>query len=184
MITNYYEIDGWMNFENIYENAVKHVVPDGGTVVEVGAWLGRSAAFMASALYVHKRAASFFTVDTWKGSPGEESHEKAVREAGGDLFDQFHANMENWRGLYVPLRMTSLQASQLFPDASVHFCFIDAGHTKEDVMSDIAAWRPKIAVGGVLAGHDINWDSVKAGVDASNVGYVINGSSWVSRRRE
>ena len=44
----------------------------------------------------------------------------------------------------------------------VDLVFIDADHREEGVIRDIEAWRPKIREGGILCGHDFNWESVRA----------------------
>lgn len=47
-------------------------------------------------------------------------------------------------------------ADTTFFDAGFDFVYIDAGHLKENVEKDIAAWWPLISEKGILAGHD--WD--------------------------
>jgi hypothetical protein len=59
------------------------------------------------------------------------------------------------------LRMRSVDASRTFQDAWVDFVYIDALHDYGSVREDIAAWRPKIRPGGVLAGHDLYMPGVK-----------------------
>lgn len=63
------------------------------------------------------------------------------------------------------IRMDSLKAAALFPDGTLDFVFIDADHSYEGCAADIAAWLPKVKVGGVLCGHDYeNTDFPKFGV--------------------
>jgi hypothetical protein len=52
------------------------------------------------------------------------------------------------------LRLPSLDAAPLVADGSLDLVFIDAVHLYEDVLADVAAWLPKVAPGGVLAGDD------------------------------
>jgi hypothetical protein len=39
-------------------------------------------------------------------------------------------------------------------DGELDFVYLDADHTYEAVKADIAAWWPKVRVGGTLGGHD------------------------------
>lgn len=52
------------------------------------------------------------------------------------------------------IRDTSVEASRLFPDGSLDFVYIDAGHDKDSVLGDLKAWYPKIRNGGMLIGDD------------------------------
>lgn len=57
--------------------------------------------------------------------------------------------------LKVELRlMDSPVAARCYPDGFFDMIFIDAGHSHDAVMKDIAAWSPKVRAGGVLLGHD------------------------------
>jgi cephalosporin hydroxylase len=178
--TSWQDIDGWFDFEDLYYEAVSKA-PPGAILVEVGTWLGRSAAYLCSEIRQQRRASSFFCVDTWKGTQtgsDAETHQQTLSKMGGDMFEAFHQNMTHWRGLYIPLRMTSRQASELFPERSIHFIFLDANHTTECVLEDIDCWRPKVISGGVMAGHDYTWGSVKAAVDLRFPDCGVSKSSW------
>src|SRR6185369_15014691 len=48
----------------------------------------------------------------------------------------------------------SVAAADAFDDNSVDFVFLDADHSYAAVRGDIAAWWPKVKVGGYLCGHD------------------------------
>jgi hypothetical protein len=52
------------------------------------------------------------------------------------------------------LRYPSTIASNLIPDESLDFVFIDAIHLYEHVVSDYNAWLPKIREGGMISGDD------------------------------
>lgn len=51
-------------------------------------------------------------------------------------------------------RMTSLEAAERIPDASLDFVYIDARHDFKAVMEDLEAWYPKVRPGGLIMGHD------------------------------
>jgi hypothetical protein len=54
----------------------------------------------------------------------------------------------------VCLRMLSMEATRLFAEQSMDFVYIDANHSYASCREDIAAWWPKVKVGGLMAGHD------------------------------
>ena len=54
----------------------------------------------------------------------------------------------------VVLKMYSVEASTLFRDTSLDFVYIDGDHSYAQVTQDLQAWYPKVAHGGVFAGHD------------------------------
>ena len=66
----------------------------------------------------------------------------------------------------------SVDAAKDIADASLDFVFIDAGHLKDDVITDINAWKPKIKHGGMLLGHDYSLPGVRYAVDALCPGYM------------
>ncbi len=49
-------------------------------------------------------------------------------------------------------------------DGSLDFIFIDADHSTEALLADLAAWRLKVREGGGILGHDIDWPSVETAV--------------------
>lgn len=55
----------------------------------------------------------------------------------------------------------SVVAAKSVEDGSLDFVFVDADHSTEGVLRDVAAWRPKLRPGGVLLGHDEQWPSVR-----------------------
>jgi len=52
------------------------------------------------------------------------------------------------------IRAFSLPASEQVPDAALDFVYIDANHSFEHLVADIAAWTPKVRSGGIISGHD------------------------------
>lgn len=180
----YKGIQGWFNFDHVYSRALSEACED-AVFVEVGAWRGRSTAFMAVEIVNSGKRIQFHVVDTWRGSK-EEIQQRAIREAGGNLFPEFKRNME--RGgvfhLLATHQMKSPEAAKLFDDESIDFCFIDGAHDFKSVRCDVSVWLPKIRHGGVLAGHDIDRASVRTtvqeAIDWQDV--QVTGNSWWWRR--
>jgi len=61
-------------------------------------------------------------------------------------------------GLQVVVhRAFSAEAARAVSSGSVDLIFVDAGHVYPMVMGDLKAWWPKVAAGGVVAGHDFRY---------------------------
>jgi len=52
------------------------------------------------------------------------------------------------------IKAWSVDAAKQFPDGSISWLYIDGNHTFEGLVSDLAAWVPKVKSGGIISGHD------------------------------
>jgi len=157
---DYKEIQGWFNFAPTYDFLLS-TVPDNGTFVECGAWLGKSSAYLCDQA---KDRIKIYVVDTWQGSFDEKdpTHTLAKQQ---DTYKLFLENMGN--RLYTPIKKISKDASKDFDDLSCDVVFIDMTHTYEEVKNDISFWLPKVKQSGYIAGHDYQkaWPEVVDAVD-------------------
>lgn len=48
----------------------------------------------------------------------------------------------------------SVEAAKQIKDGSLDFVYIDGAHDYDNVKADIAAWTPKVRIGGIVAGDD------------------------------
>jgi len=142
----------WFSATAIYRTQVKRAA-DGAVFVEVGAWKGRSAAFMAVEMVNSGKHIDFYTVDHWLGSD-EAAHQDDPDVASGRLFEVFCANIEPVKHYVTPLRGCSTRVAARFPDRSLDFVYLDASHTYADVRADLTAWWPKLKDNRVMAGDD------------------------------
>lgn len=177
---NYQEIDGWFNYENVFDFLVSEV-PDGGTFVECGSWLGKSSSYLCD---IAKDRINVFIIDSWKGSINElsGSHSLATK---CDIYEIFLNNMGTRN--FTPVRANGIDASIRFADDTCDVVFIDMEHTYDAVSQDISAWFPKVKSGGYIAGHDYvsDWPGVIKAVNENfdkNDIQIIN-SCWIVRKR-
>ena len=49
---------------------------------------------------------------------------------------------------------TSVERAKCFDNNSLDFVYIDANHMRPYIDNDLAAWWPKVKVGGIFGGHD------------------------------
>lgn len=165
-IKSWREIHGWFDYEDFYRFLVKEI-PDGGSFVEVGCWLGRSiAAFHEYADTAHKRIHTI-VVDTFEGRPENPTHAAILAQCGGNVRKQFDKHM---LALDLERRVRVLQAPSPFAatryeDGTFDAVFIDAAHDEDSVTNDIGAWMPKVKSGGIIAGHDCDEPGVIKALD-------------------
>ena len=158
---------GWFNYADAaYYKSVVDSFHGPAHFVEVGAFKGKSSSYMAVEIINSGKPIKFDCVDTWLGSPvhlqGGEHEE--VEVVNGKLYEVFIENMKPVEGFYKAIRMPSVQAARLYKDETLDFVFIDADHEYDCIKADIIAWLPKIKKGGIIAGHDYAFDSVKKAV--------------------
>lgn len=129
-------------------------LPEGGTLVEIGSWMGLSGITMANALYALRNMdARIYCVDTWLGSPEHQDFDFIKRD---EMYNQFLSNLRGARAdlLVRPVRAPSLEAATRFKDASIDTLFIDGDHSYEACLDDMLHWLPKVRPGGLVVGHD------------------------------
>ena len=152
MIQQYWNDDKfgekWFNYEDVYKRIIQSV-PEGGRIVEVGAWKGASTSYLAVESQ-HKKL-RIDVVDTWSGS---EEHNNMPEIKENSLFGTFIDNLRPLINYLNLFRTDSVSASKMYVDESLDAVFIDADHRYESVRADILAWMPKVKRGGIIAGHD------------------------------
>jgi cephalosporin hydroxylase len=148
-----------------------NTIPPGGTLVEVGVWLGRSLCSVAEV--VKKRGLTVIAVD-----PFTKTHAILSPPPKGGQLVAFQSNMAAY-GLDPVIRvMKSLDAAPTVRYASL--VFLDADHHYEAVKADIAAWRTRCRI---LAGHDYCplHPGVMQAVDEMFPNATIHGNIWSVR---
>ena len=139
------EIFGWMKEAELTWLAER--AKDKKTIVEIGSFHGRSTRALAD-----NTQGTVFAVDTFEPLPVEDSRVNQI-----ESYEAFRINLADHINSYhvQPVRSDSISAAQNFPKAlRPDMIFIDAAHDYESVKRDIEAWRPLLAPGGLLCGHD------------------------------
>ena len=173
MPIKYNQVFGWMNYQQLYLDVVDRF--DNCTFAELGSFKGKSALFMAEAIKEANKNINLLCVDLWPSpeeckkftefGAGQGEEEKIIGKSGVSLMQEFIDNTSEYRDTIFPLRNFTTYTADLFPDKHFKFIFVDAGHSKEQVMNDLKVWYPKLDDDGVIAGHDYDDPQVRAGVD-------------------
>ena len=177
-------LPGWFDFADIYRQAVE-CAPRGGVLVEVGVWRGKSLAFLGGHAAASGKSLTVigydqFLPEYYLGAP-------ALGLTSDGWLDLVRADMRRLVPQDTPevVRANSAEAAGLHADGSVHFVFLDAGHTEADLLADLWAWLPKIAPGGIIAGHDLDHPKhpgVRAALEKSGLAWEpASRSSWIAR---
>jgi predicted O-methyltransferase YrrM len=169
-------VPGWMTPADLSVlHKLASLVPDNGSILEAGCFLGRST----SALYAgKKKSVSLTVVDTFQTHTGYDTHYDMFRERtaenGDKYFDAFGdkalyytardiATKENsWLNgfrhcvgeeIYNSISVNKTKFDE-FTHSEYDLAFVDASHTKQDVIKDIKRFinNPNT----LLVGDDFN----------------------------
>jgi hypothetical protein len=150
--------------------------------VEIGSYEGGSV--LAMGLRFANRDVDFYSVESFMGNL--DGTMDGLRLPSRQRFMQ---NLRRYPGLHVKLAPgDSALAAQLFDDKSIDFLFIDGCHDTPAVLRDIDTWMPKVSPGGIIAGDDYGWDSVRDAVHQRFAQPIVtpSGNVWwaLSNSRE
>ena len=139
-----------------------------GPLLEIGSCAGKSAIYLGAAA----RAAStvLFTVDHHRGSeeqqPGQEYYDPRLTDKFGrvDTLPALRrtialAGLEDTI-IAIVGRSTTVAAHWRTP---LGLLFLDGSHTEENAQADYEGWAPHVALGGLLAIHDVFPDPAQGG---------------------
>ncbi|MFY1676694.1 class I SAM-dependent methyltransferase [Streptomyces sp. WMMC905] len=130
-------------------------------LLEIGTYCGRSTILLADA--ARRAGVTALTVDHHRGSeeqqPGWEYHDPGTVDAEVGLMDTLptfrrtlhRAGLEDH---VVALVGRSPRIAALW-GTPLGMVFVDGGHTDEHATADYEGWAPHVAVGGLLAIHDV-----------------------------
>lgn len=143
--------------------------------LEIGSYCGKSTIYLGVACRSH--GSTLFALDHHRGSEehqlGEEYHDPALYDAqvgAMDSFREFRRNMAaaQLEETVVPLVTRSEVAARQWR-TPLGLVFIDGGHSEEAAQADYRCWAEHVALGGVLAIHDLFPDPAEGGQAPINI---------------
>lgn len=144
----WYQIDkgsDMFDFEEQYERFANEL-PDKCIIAEVGVSNGKSALFLASKLTEMNKAYQLEMIDNL--GYGKEVQMKEI------MNNIIKSGLENIN--FVP--KDSLNASCCYPDGLFDLVYLDSSHEYEATKAELRCWIHKIKDGGILSGHDANYE--------------------------
>jgi predicted O-methyltransferase YrrM len=146
-------IDGWMTpgqAAALHDAATR--CPDGGTIVEIGSFRGRSTIVLATA------AAPTVTVIAIDPHAGNDRGPQEIEGFGDQADDDHEVFNTNLAAAGVADRVRHVRAfsddalSQI--DGDVDVLYIDGAHRYGPALADIRSWGDRVAGGGAMLIHD------------------------------
>lgn len=185
----YNTIFHYFDYEQLYTDIVKES-NDGAHFVEIGSFLGGSAAFMAVEIANSGKNIRFDCIDTFESNEGEPVLLDIASKNGGNYFEVFKKNIEPVKDYITIVKGSSFDIHSQYEDESLDFVMIDGDHRYESVVKDIYNWFPKVKIGGILSGHDFGTiESVRIAVADTIMhkqGFYLdpNSVSWIYRKND
>ena len=165
MQQRYCTIEGWLKpLEAYFLYLLAAEGPGVGAIVEIGSYLGRSTAILASGSKGAGRE-GITAVDHFRGSPenqaGQVAESRVLKEEG-TTFHRFKDNLQRL-GLadhVTPVVASSEEAAHGWSNP-IRLLFIDGEHSYEASRRDFELWSPFVVHGGLVCFHDIGaWPGV------------------------
>lgn len=150
------EVPGWFSYEWLYDKFINEI-KDGGKIVEIGSWFGKSTNYLLDKLNESGKFVSLDCIDTFKGTLNEDLHQQLVEEFDNDIYQEFYSNIKS-KGLEEVniIKDYSNEASTLYKNGEIDAIMIDGDHSYEGVTNDIKDYFYKVKPGGIISGDDIN----------------------------
>lgn len=119
---------------------------------KVGAEIGVERGYYSKILLEQNPEFHLFSIDAWTAYKSYRDH---MIQADMDvLYQEAKNNLSMYSGRNTIVKAFSVEAAKDFGDETLDFVYLDANHEFTHVVNDLAAWEPKVKVGGIVAGHD------------------------------
>lgn len=146
-------VDGWLSDDQALRLWTRgRSVPEGGRIVEIGSFRGRSTIVLASAA---ARGVDVVAIDPHAGNDrGPREIEGFEAEAAEDNA-VFHANLAA-AGVAPRVRHVRAFSSDAHDavDGPIDLLFIDGAHRYGPAVADVQAWGDRVVAGGTMLVHD------------------------------
>lgn len=140
--------------------------PVRGDTVELGAWVGLTTSYLATAAALHGDE-HVYAVDTFEGTREGGAVYPSIARFGGNTLEAFGAQIARAGSTdrVTPLIGRTTEVAKCYPGRAIRMLLVDADHSYEGVRADYSAWLPHMAPGGLMVFHDYLMADVARFVD-------------------
>jgi predicted O-methyltransferase YrrM len=148
-----WDVPGWLRSEQakrLWDVAAR--VPQGGQIVEIGSYQGRSTIVLARAA---PETVSVFSIDPHAGNDRSPGVRKGSPEEGQRDHVAFQENLRS-RGLTGCVRHLRKPSQTAHEDVKgdIDFLFVDGSHRYREALDDLRRWGMRVRDGGTMCVHD------------------------------
>jgi predicted O-methyltransferase YrrM len=172
-------VEGWLTdaqARSLWDAAVN--VREGGRILEIGSFRGRSTIVLASAA---RPGVEVVAIDPHGG--GDRGPQEITPDAqrGQEDFEAFEANLERAgvQGRVRHVRLPSQSAIHEL-DGALDLLYVDGAHRYRPARADIERWGARVAPGGALLIHD-SFNAI--GVMLAQLRLLVFSQGWRYRGR-
>jgi len=136
------------------------LVPNYGTIVEIGTHRGRSAMFMAAG---SRRLVKIYCIDMWL----DDSDDKHISISKDLRIFKKHIAALGLKKKITPIRGTSAEVAKSW-NRYIDMVFFDGLHTYDAIKEYYQSWVPFVIKGGIVAIHDYQngeWEGTSQFID-------------------
>lgn len=115
-----------------------------------GVEIGVERAIYSKSLCMRIKDLHLTCVDPWQAYKGYREHVSQEKLDG--FYEESKKRLAPYNVDFI--RDYSVNAAKQFQEGELDFVYIDGNHEFSHTVADIAAWTPKVRIGGIVAGHD------------------------------
>jgi len=165
---------GFFDYADIYKSFLINIADEkvkDATIVEIGSWVGKSTLYMAELIeyFLDKKVSPEtksikfinidpFVADVTINSIGGYEWNESTAGTKQAAKEAFYNNIKTHKKFIETREEYSPSAAESFENESIDCVWVDALHDYDSVLKDLTAWYPKVKKGGILGGHDFNYD--------------------------
>ncbi|MFX1328184.1 MAG: class I SAM-dependent methyltransferase [Promethearchaeota archaeon] len=144
-----YNVEGFLKFYQAIElYNISKSLPEKSTIVEIGAYLGRSTCFLAEA--IRNKKIQLYSIDTFEN--------QAMSEGKRNTFNEYFGNIYRYKSIVNIVKGFSYNVIKNFQHLKINLLWVDADHSYEACKKDIEDWMPLVKKEGFLIFHDYKKD--------------------------